>query len=65
MKAGKIRDLTVEELKNKLKETQSNLFNLKIKLSRKLLDNPMKIREAKRDIARIKTIIREKEHAKK
>lgn len=65
MKADKIRDLTVEELKNKLKETQSNLFNFKIKLSRKLLDNPMKIREAKRDIARIKTIIREKEHAKK
>lgn len=65
MKASKIRDLTLEELKNKLKETQNDLFNLKIKLNRKLLDNPMKIREAKRDVARIKTIIREKEHAKK
>ena len=62
MKANVLRDLTLDELKNKLKETEDSLFSLKIKLSRKLLDNPMAIRKTRRDIPRIKTLIREKEN---
>lgn len=65
MKTSTFRDLTVPELKNKLKETQDNLFKLKIQLSRKILDNPMKIRDARKDRAKIKTIIREKENGGK
>lgn len=65
MKTTILRDLTLPELKNKLKETGNNLFNLRIQLSKKVLDNPMKIREARKDIAKIKTIIKGKEDGQK
>lgn len=57
MKASTLRDLTIDELKNKLKDLEKDLFDFRIKLNRKLLDNPMKIRNTRKDIAKIKTIL--------
>ncbi|SFP88108.1 50S ribosomal protein L29 [Caldicoprobacter faecalis] len=61
MKASKWREMTNEELKEKLNELKSELFNLRFQLATGQLENPMRIREVKRDIARIKTILRERE----
>jgi len=61
MKARELRDLTDEELLQKEKDLKEELFNLKFRLTTSQLDNPMKIRQIKRDIARIKTILRERE----
>lgn len=57
MKAKEIRDLSMDELKDKLKDAKIELFNLRFQLATGQLDNPLKIREVKRDIARIKTVI--------
>ncbi|MDK2821202.1 MAG: large subunit ribosomal protein [Clostridia bacterium] len=61
MKANEIRDLTTEELNQKVKELKQELFNLRFQLATGQVDNPMRIREVKRNIARAKTIIRERE----
>lgn len=61
MKASKWREMTNEELKEKLNELKRELFNLRFQLATGQLENPMRIREVKRDIARIKTILRERE----
>ncbi|MBM7583028.1 large subunit ribosomal protein L29 [Caldicoprobacter guelmensis] len=61
MKASKWREMTNEELNQKLNELKSELFNLRFQLATGQLENPMRIREVKRDIARIKTILRERE----
>ena len=61
MKASEIRELTAEELSAKLGELKKDLFNLRLQLATNQLDNPMQIAAVKKDIARIKTIIREKE----
>lgn len=61
MKAQKIRDLSAEELVVKLGELKKDLFNLRLQHATNQLDNPMKIVEVKKDIARVKTIIREKQ----
>lgn len=61
MKPKEIRDLNVEQLKQQLISKEEELFNLKIQLATKQLENPMKIREARRNVARLKTILREKE----
>lgn len=55
------KELTEQELTNKLKDFKKELFDLKLKLSRRTLDNPMKIRSARKDIARILTILKEKQ----
>ncbi|MEK6645293.1 MAG: 50S ribosomal protein L29 [Candidatus Firestonebacteria bacterium] len=60
MKAKEIRDLTVEEIKNKLQDSKKQLFNLRLKLKMKQLDNPSQIRFLRRDIARVNTILKEK-----
>ena len=60
MKAKEIREMTVEELNTKLGELKKDLFNLRFQNVTNQLDNPNKIVEVRRDIARIKTIIREK-----
>jgi large subunit ribosomal protein L29 len=60
MKAKEIREMTVEELNKKLGELKKDLFNLRFQNVTNQLDNPNKIVEVRRDIARIKTIIREK-----
>lgn len=61
MKATELRDLTMEELMEKYKELKKELFNLRFQKAVGQLGNPMRIKQVKRDIARIKTVIREKE----
>lgn len=64
MKAKEIKALTNEELASKLKDLQAELFNLRFQLAINQLDNPMRITAVKKDIARIKTVIRANELAK-
>lgn len=59
MKANALRDLTVEELELKLKDLKAELFNLRFQHATNQLDNPMKMVDVKRTIARVKTILRE------
>ena len=61
MKATEIRELTVEELQEKLKALKEELFNLRCELAIKQLDNPMRIKAVKKDIARVLTVIREQQ----
>ncbi len=64
MELKKMRELTEVELNNELGKMKKELFNLRFQHVTGQLDNPLKMRELKRDIARVKTIIREKELAK-
>lgn len=59
MKASDIRDMTEEELNAKLTDLKAELFNLRFQHAINQLDNPKRITAVKKDIARIKTIIRE------
>ena len=61
MKAKELKNLSVEELAKKLDELKKDLFMLRMQHATNQLDNPMQIANVKKDIARIKTIIREKE----
>jgi len=61
MKITEIRDLTTEELQLKVSELKKELFNLRFSLATNNLDNPMKIPAVKKDIAKIMTVIRERE----
>lgn len=61
MKANELRKSSTDELKNKLKELKSELFNLRFQNAVNQLENPMRIRTVKKDIARIMTVIRERE----
>ena len=56
-----IRGLSIEKLQEKLQELKKDLFMLRMQHATNQLDNPMQIVAVKKDIARIKTIIREKE----
>ena len=60
MKASDIRKMTAEELEAKLKELKSELFNLRFQHAINQLENPHKIADVKKDIARVMTILREK-----
>jgi large subunit ribosomal protein L29 len=61
MKASEIRELTKDELLQKLEDLREELFNLRMRNATNNLENPKRIREIKKDIARINTIITEKE----
>ena len=61
MKAKEIKDLSVEKLEEKLQDLKKDLFMLRMQHATNQLDNPMQIAAVKKNIARIKTIIREKE----
>ncbi|HET7560445.1 MAG TPA: 50S ribosomal protein L29 [Limnochordia bacterium] len=61
MKAESIRDLTADELTRRLTELKEELFNLRFQLATGQLDNPMRMRQIRRDIARVKTVMRERE----
>ena len=61
MKASEVRGLTAEELNAKLVDLKKDLFYLRMQHATNQLDNPMKIAEVKKNIAKIKTVIREKE----
>ncbi|GAA0734331.1 50S ribosomal protein L29 [Clostridium oceanicum] len=56
-----LRNSTPQELQTKLKDLKSELFNLRFQLATGQLENPMRIREVKKSIAQVKTIIREEE----
>ena len=60
MKAKEIRNLSVEELTKKLEDLKKDLFMLRMQHATHQLDNPLQIAAVKKDIARVKTIIREK-----
>ena len=61
MKNTKIKEMTSPELEKELGESKTELFKLKFSLATNGLDNPLKIREVKRNIARIKTELRQRE----
>ena len=61
MKAKEIRDLTDEELVRKVEDLKTELFNLRFRMATGQLDNPLIIPALKKDLARVKTIIRERE----
>lgn len=65
MKAKEIRELTAEELQNKLAELKKDLFNLRLQHATNQLDNVNRITEVKRDIARVNTVLRELQLAAK
>ena len=60
MKAAELKTMTSAELDAKLKELKAELFNLRLQHAINQLDNPHKITETKRDIARVMTVLREK-----
>ena len=61
MKAEEIRSLSVSELEGKLAELKKDLFMLRMQHATNHLDNPIKISNVRRDIARVKTVLREKQ----
>ena len=63
MKATEIRKMSAAELESKLGHLKKDLFQLRLQHATNQLDNPVKIAEVKRDIARVKTIIREQQLA--
>ena len=60
MKADKVREMSDDELRTKERELQEQLFRLRFQKNLGQLDNALKIRETRRDIARVKTVLRQK-----
>ena len=63
MKANEVRKMSSAELETKLMDLKNDLFNLRLQHATNQLDNPIKIAQVKKDIARVKTIIREQQLA--
>ena len=63
MKANEVRKMSASELESKLVDLKKDLFNLRLQHATNQLDNPVRIAEVKKDIARVKTVIREQELA--
>jgi len=61
MKASKLHEMTSQELTSKLDELKAELFNLRFQLATGQLENPLRIRSIKKDIARVKTVLRQRE----
>ncbi len=61
MKINKIKEMSSPDLEKELGELKNELFKLRFSLATNGLDNPMKIKEVKKDIARIKTVLRQRE----
>ncbi|WP_422484514.1 50S ribosomal protein L29 [Gudongella sp. DL1XJH-153] len=61
MKAKEIRQMSDKELNTELLDLKTELFNLRFQLATGQLDNPIKISSVRKDIARVKTIVRERE----
>ena len=61
MKATEIRKMSTAELETKLKDLKKDLFTLRMQHATNQLDNPLQIAAVKKEIARVKTILREKE----
>lgn len=60
MAAKELRELSEEELQQKKKELHEEVFHLKLKRATGRLENPMKLRETRRDLARVETVLRER-----
>ncbi len=65
MKINKINEMSSPELEKELGELKTELFKLKFSLATNGLDNPLKIKEVKKDIARINTVLRQRELSNK
>ncbi|MDF1524775.1 MAG: 50S ribosomal protein L29 [bacterium] len=63
MKPSELRDLTLEELRQKESDLNSELFNLRFQLATNQLENPMRLPLTKKDLARVKTVIAQKEQS--
>ncbi|SDA09767.1 large subunit ribosomal protein L29 [Ruminococcus sp. YE71] len=63
MKASELRELSAAELEAKLGELKQELFNLRFQHAVNQLENPMRMKAVKRDIARVKTVLRASENA--
>jgi large subunit ribosomal protein L29 len=61
VKAFDLRELTADELQDRLAETKAELFNLRFQLATNQLDDASRIREVRKDVARILTVLREQE----
>ena len=61
MKANELRNLTTAEIEEQAKTLKEELFNLRFQLATGQLDNPARIRNVRKDIARAKTVLRERE----
>ena len=62
MKANELRSLSVSELESKLVDLKKDLFMLRMQHATNHLDNPVRISAVRRDIARVKTVLREKQN---
>ena len=60
MKAGEVRELTVEDLRAREKDLDDQLFRMRIQKSMGQLEAPARVRQIRKDLARIKTILKEK-----
>lgn len=63
MKASELTKMSIEELNKKLKELKEELFNLRFQHAINQLENPMRINAVKKDIARVKTVLTQKENS--
>ena len=63
MKITEIKNMSEQDLETKLKDLKAELFNLRFQHSINQLDNPHKIRDTKKDIARVMTVLHEKKNA--
>ncbi|HET7628996.1 MAG TPA: 50S ribosomal protein L29 [Bacillales bacterium] len=61
MKANEVRDLTTAEVEQKIKALKEELFNLRFQLATGQLENPARLRDVRKSIARAKTVLRERE----
>ena len=61
MKASELRNQSTQELQNELKSLKEELFTLRFQHATGQLENPLRIQQVKRDYARVKTVLREKE----
>ena len=60
VKATAMRDMTQDEIRERITELRAELFNLRFRNSMKQLDNPLKIREGRRELARLITVLNQK-----
>jgi len=63
MKASEIRELSDRELQEKIRELKDELFNLRFQMATGQLENTMRLKEVRKSIARVKTVMRERELA--
>ncbi len=61
MKASELRELSLGELEHKLEDFTQELFNLRFQHATDQLENPMRLRQTKKDVARVKTFLRERQ----